>query len=294
MISSGQLGSVASLAAVNTTLGAAAGALSGMFTKTIIDERQTGICQWDTTAAMNGALTGLVAITAGCATVEPWAGFVIGILAGWIYLGASALILKLKIDDAVDAIPVHLFGGAWGVIATGLFSNEARMEAAAYSTENLGWFYEWGRGSGNFTLMGIQLISVLFVFSWTTATFTPFCLVLKFFGHLRIDALEEEVGMDISRHKGPAYKNDGSANSEAVIELATSRRNLMDTSLGHSSTSRSFSRRKPLPSFLGKTVETSETTAVREIVETSETAAVRDTVETRALNGGGNNLDESK
>jgi hypothetical protein len=65
--------------------------------------------------------------------------------------------------------------------------------------------------------------------------------------------------MDISRHKGPAYKNDGSANSEAVNELAASRRNLMDTSLGHSSISRSFSRRKPLPSLVGETVETSET-----------------------------------
>lgn len=267
MISSSQLGSVASLAAVNTTLGAAAGSLSSMFTKTIIDERQTGIFLWDTTAAMNGALTGLVAITAGCVTVEPWAGFVIGILAGWIYLGASALILKLKIDDAVDAIPVHLFGGAWGVIATGLFSNEARMEAAAFSTENLGLFYEWGRGSGNFTLMGIQLISIFFVVGWTTAVFTPFCLVLKFFCHLRIDALEEEVGIDISRHKGPAYANDGFANSEAVVELAASRRNLMDTSL--STSRRSYTSRRPLPAVVSETIKTSETAVVRNTIETS-------------------------
>ena len=73
-ISTSELGDVASLVAVNTTLGAAAGALSGMFTSTIIDERKTGVFQWDTTAAMNGCLTGLVGITAGCATVDPWAG----------------------------------------------------------------------------------------------------------------------------------------------------------------------------------------------------------------------------
>ena len=97
---------MAALAAVNTTLGAAAGALSGMFTSTILDERKTGVYQWDTTAAMNGCLTGLAAITAGCASVEPWAGFVIGIITGWIYLAASKLILKFYIDDAVDAIPV--------------------------------------------------------------------------------------------------------------------------------------------------------------------------------------------
>ncbi len=129
---------VAGLAAVNTTLGAAAGALSGMFTSTILDERKTGVYQWDTTAAMNGCLTGLAAITAGCASVEPWAGFVIGIIAGWLYLAGSKLILKLHIDDAVDAIPVHLVGGAWGVISCGLFSNAYRMDMAGAMSEHVG------------------------------------------------------------------------------------------------------------------------------------------------------------
>lgn len=224
MISTAAKGKVASLVAVNTTLGAAAGALSGMFTSTILDERKTGVYQWDTTAAMNGCLTGLVGITAGCATVDPWAAFVIGVVAGWTYLGASSLMLRLKIDDAVDAIPVHMFGGAWGVIATGLFSNARRLEMAEYSTENIGWFYEWARGSGNFTLIGIQLIAVLFVIGWTSCIFTPFCLVLKYLNWLRIDPLEEEVGMDISRHKGPAYESEA-ANEANIRELDMSRSN---------------------------------------------------------------------
>jgi len=222
MISTAAKGQVASLVAVNTTLGAAAGALSGLFTSTIIDERKTGIYQWDTTAAMNGCLTGLVGITAGCATVEPWAAVVIGIVAGWLYLGASTLMLRLKIDDAVDAIPVHMFGGAWGVIATGLFSNETRLEMAEYSTKNIGWFYEWGRGSGNFTLIGIQLIGVTFVLGWTSCIFTPFCLILKYLDLLRIDPLEEEVGMDMSRHKGSAYES-GPASESSMKELNLSR-----------------------------------------------------------------------
>lgn len=140
MISSANSGSVASLAAVNTTLAAAAGALSGMFTSTIIDQRKTGVYLWDTAASMNGCLAGLAAVTAGCATVDPWAAFLIGIVAGWIYIAASAFIVRLKIDDAVDAIAVHLFGGAWGVISAGLFSNESCMERAGYSTENIGWY----------------------------------------------------------------------------------------------------------------------------------------------------------
>ncbi|KAL3823456.1 hypothetical protein ACHAXA_010216 [Cyclostephanos tholiformis] len=200
-ISTDNQGNVAGLAAVNTTLGAAGGVLAGLITSTIIGARKTGLYEWDTTAAMNGGLTGLAAITAGCASVEPWAGFLIGIIAGWIYLSASKLILKLKIDDAVDAIPVHLFGGAWGVIACGFFSNPARMAASGVPTAHVGVFY-----GGGGTLLGIQILAVLFVFGWTSVTFVPFCLGLKALNMLRIDELEEEVGMDISRHKGPAYR----------------------------------------------------------------------------------------
>lgn len=138
LISSEQLGTVAGLVAVNTTLGAAGGVLSGMFTSTILDERKTGVHTWDTTASMNGCLTGLVGITAGCATVEPYAAFAIGVTAGWTYLFASKLLIRLKIDDAVDAIPVHMFGGAWGVIACGFFSNPYRMAMAGLPTNHVG------------------------------------------------------------------------------------------------------------------------------------------------------------
>lgn len=177
---------------------------------------------------MNGCLTGLVAITAGCASVETWAAVVIGILAGFLYLVASKLLIKLRIDDAVDAIPVHMIGGAWGVIATGLFSTPERL-SIAYGEEkfdNAGWFYEWHRNSGNFTLLGVQLVSVLFILGWTGVTMGIFFYVLNLFGLLRIDPLEEEVGMDISRHKGSAYDMDGSAQPEKVDQLNSSRRNL--------------------------------------------------------------------
>jgi len=262
-IHSEQLGDVASLVAVNTTLGAAAGALSGMFTSTILDERKTGVYTFDTTAAMNGCLTGLVAITAGCATVEPWAGFVIGIVAGWVYLGASALMLRLRIDDAVDAIPVHMFGGMWGVLATGLFSNPYRMQLAGYSTQNLGWFYEWGRGSGNFTLMGIQICSILYVLAWTGAMFGVFCLILKHLNWLRIDPLEEEVGMDLSRHKGSAYQaSDISA--KAKDEFYTSRRKIqmdLSTSGKRRGSSNNAAESEPKPGSVGGSEHAAEEAA---------------------------------
>jgi Amt family ammonium transporter len=176
---------------------------------------------------MNGCLTGLVAITAGCATVDTWCAVVLGVFAGIFYLLGSKLLVRLRIDDAVDAIPVHMVGGAWGVIATGLFTSPYRLQTAFNMDENVGWFYEWSRGSGNFTLLGIQLIAVLFIFVWTSVVMGAFFSFLKCMGWLRIDRLEEEVGMDISRHKGSAYDNDGSARASSVDQLNNSRRNLM-------------------------------------------------------------------
>lgn len=226
-VSTADLGEVAALVAVNTTLAACAGALSAMFTSTWIGYRSSGLHTYDLAYIMNGLLTGLVAITAGCAAVESWAAVVIGIVAGWVYLGASKLLIKLRIDDAVDAIPVHLFGGAWGLVATGLFSTPELMEKAYGQSEHVGWFYEWGRGSGNFTLLGIQLIGILFITGWTVALMYPFFHILNLFGSLRVDPLEEEVGMDISRHRGPGYNVDQSAHeSDAIDNLKEKRASL--------------------------------------------------------------------
>ena len=244
MISSANRGSVASLVAVNTTLGAAAGAVSAMFTASIIEGRRTGIVSYDLTNAMNGCLTGLVAVTAPCATIETWAGLVIGIVAGWVYLFWSWLLIKLKIDDAVDAIPVHMGGGIWGILSVGLFTSRVRLEVAFpdMSTDNIGWFYEWGRGSGNLTLFGIQFIAVLFIFAWVFAIMGPFIYVLKFFNMLRVDPLEEQVGLDISRHKGPAYDMEGSAATQHIEALSRHRSSRkLDTSI---SVSGSFACKK--------------------------------------------------
>jgi hypothetical protein len=82
--------------------------------------------------------------------------------------------------------------------------------------------YEWARGSGDFTMLGTQLIGVLFVFAWTFVIMGIFFSILKVLGWFRIDPLEEEVGMDISRHKGGAY-DMGMPLEEAINELNNSR-----------------------------------------------------------------------
>jgi len=218
-ISNGEF-ETAGLVAVNTTLAACTGAVSAMFISTIMDVRRVGVASWDLGYTMNGCLTGLVAITSGCATVETWAAVVIGFFAGVFYLMGSKLLIKFRIDDAVDAIPVHMVGGAWGVIATGLFSKPELVERAFNLDAHAGWFYQFSDG----TLLAIQLIAVLAIFVWTAVVMGIFFYILNLFGLFRIDRLEEEVGMDISRHKGSAYNMEGNAPEEAVNQLNSSRR----------------------------------------------------------------------
>jgi ammonium transporter, Amt family len=98
----------AALAAVTTTMGGASGCVSAMFTDSILESMISGEVSYDLTMAMNGALGGLVAVTAGTAVIAPWAAIIVGIIGGWSYIAMSKLLQKLKIDDAVDAVPVSL------------------------------------------------------------------------------------------------------------------------------------------------------------------------------------------
>lgn len=192
-------------------------------------------------------LSGLVAITAGCATVETWAAVLIGVAAGWVYLAFSKLLVRLRIDDAVDAIPVHMGGGMWGVIATGLFTKGELLKNAFGRDDHVGWFYEWGRGSGDFTLLGLQLILVLFIIGWVGVVMGLYFVFLNTMGWFRIDPLEEEVGMDISRHKGAAYVIDQPDNDN-VKKLNDSRKDVFEdhsSRRGKKSSSESTGDKKP-------------------------------------------------
>ena len=164
MISTADAANTAALCAVTTTIAAAAACVTAMFTDTLLDLQTSGEVSYDLTMAMNGALGGLVAITAGTSVVEPWAAFIIGAIGGLIYLFASKPLIKLKIDDAVDAIPVHFFNGAWGVIAAGLFAGPRLMAISHGVTDRPGAFYGDGR------LLGVYICGVLFIIAWVVMT----------------------------------------------------------------------------------------------------------------------------
>lgn len=221
-ITAGGYDHIAGLCAVTTTLAAALGCMSALFTDTLLGFMKTGEAEYDLTYAMNGALSGLVGITAGTSVVAPWAACVIGIVAGWVYVGASNLLIKLKIDDAVDAIPVHFFNGMWGCLAVGLFAEPNRTTTAGYGDVHFGWFYSWGRSSGDMTLFLVELIGILWIMGWVTTIMTPFFYMLNVLGMFRVDALEEEVGLDISHHKGAAYDMTGPT-KEDIDELVARR-----------------------------------------------------------------------
>lgn len=160
-------GAIGALTAVNTTLCAAFGSISALVTNGLADKRKSGELSFKLSMATNGALAGLVAITAGCATVEPWAAAFIGVLAGWVYLGASKLLVWMRLDDAVDGIPVHMFGGIWGLLATGLFSSPGRLRDAYGSDEHVGFFYSLGQGQAHGVLLLNQFLEMLFILGWT-------------------------------------------------------------------------------------------------------------------------------
>ena len=94
--------------AINVTLSAAAGCIMTLFLSTAVAERFTGETSYYLPYALNGCLSGLVAITAGCSVVSHWASIVIGLISGALYLVFSKLLVRWRIDDAVDAIPVHV------------------------------------------------------------------------------------------------------------------------------------------------------------------------------------------
>jgi Amt family ammonium transporter len=191
---------IAAWAAVNTTLAGGSAGITALMVHLYILERYTGEPFFDLKYAMNGSLCGLVAITGGCGVVEAWAAVVIGCMAGLLYIFGSWALVRAGLDDAVDAIPVHMLNGMWGIIAVGLFASPTRLEAVYGRSEHTGIVYSFQRGHVDATLLGAQLAGILFIVGFVGVFMFPFFLWLDYKGWFRSDALEEIVGLDTSYH----------------------------------------------------------------------------------------------
>ena len=158
------------LRASNIPLAAAGGISSAIFANILYKK-------YDLTMYMNGILGGLVGITAGADQMSPTDAVWIGLIAGIIIVLGVALIDKLKLDDPVGAVAVHLICGIWGTLAVGIFGEIA--------------------GLGQFI---IQLKSILIIAAFCIVTSFIIFYTIKLTIGLRVDQEEEDKGLDIAEH----------------------------------------------------------------------------------------------
>jgi ammonium transporter, Amt family len=187
--------------AINTMLAAASGGTSALF----ITMKKFG--KADPSMTINGVLSGLVAVTAGCAFVSQWSAIIIGAISGIIVIYATLLVDHLKVDDPVGAVAVHGFNGVFGTIAVGLFDTSQ------------GFFT-----TGDFSLLKIQLLGAAVVIVWGFLGGTFMAKVCEKTVGLRASEREEEEGLDMSYHGIPAYNE-----LERFTDLPTSLYNFEET-----------------------------------------------------------------
>lgn len=170
---------------VNTMIAAASSGLAAI----LLTRIQLGT--YDPSMAINGVLSGLVAITAGCAFVPVWAAFVIGLAAGIIVVVGTPLLDRLKIDDPVGAFPVHGLNGAFGTIAVGLFASKGGLLLG-----------------GGAHLLGVQVLGTLAIAVWGFGITALGLSILRAFKSVRVSTLEEQEGLDLRLHGRHAYHRD--------------------------------------------------------------------------------------
>ncbi|KMK78192.1 ammonium transporter [Alkalihalobacillus pseudalcaliphilus] len=186
--------------ALNTQLAAAAGAVAALFMIWALNGKS------DIPTMLNGALAGLVAITASCAFVAPWAAVVIGIIGGLIVVFSMKALDRAKIDDPIFAISVHGIAGIWGTISTGFF---ATPTLAAMNGGEAGLFY-----GGGFGQLGVQILSVVVcgLFAFVASYILLTIIKALVGGNLRVSEEEEILGLDMSEHGSYGYPENMAGN----------------------------------------------------------------------------------
>jgi len=176
--------------AVNTNLGAAAGTVSAMIISWIV------LGKADVPMMLNGALAGLVAITASCGFVDTWAAIVIGFIAGILVFYSIRFFEKRQIDDPIAALSVHGTAGVWGTLSNGFF---ATKELATVGKPGL--FY-----GGGLHQLGVQAMGVIVCGAFAFIVSYILLLIIKaVMNGLRVSAEEEIIGLDMSEHGSYGY-----------------------------------------------------------------------------------------
>lgn len=193
--------------AVTTTLAGSTAALTTLFGKRLI------VGHWNVIDVCNGLLGGFAAITSGCSVVEPWAAIVCGFVAAWVLIGMNKVAALAKYDDPLEAAQLHGGCGAWGVLFTGLFATKRYVNEVYTGKPDRPYGLFMGGGG---KLLAAQIIQIIVIFGWVTATMGPLFYGLHKLKLLRISREDEMAGMDLTRHGGFAYvyhddEDDGSS-----------------------------------------------------------------------------------
>jgi len=163
---------------INTNIAAASGGLGAILSYQCF-ARRTKMSY----VFLNGILGGLVAITASCFMVTPFAAAAIGLIAGWITVWGTYFLLDRKIDDTVGAVPVHLFCGIWGTLCVALFGKETVI--AQFAGHRL-------------SQLAVQIAGIIVVGIWCVLVSGIVFLILKKFLGLRVSPQQEIYGYDIA------------------------------------------------------------------------------------------------
>jgi ammonium transporter, Amt family len=176
--------------AINTNLAAAAGTIAALIISWVITGKA------DVPMMLNGALAGLVSITASCAFVDTWAAVVIGFIAGLLVFYSIRFFEKIKIDDPIFVLSVHGTAGVWGTLSTGFF---ATNELATVGKPGL--FY-----GGGFEQLVVQAIGVVACAAYAfIVAFIVLSIMKKAMNGLRVTKTEEIIGLDMSEHGSYGY-----------------------------------------------------------------------------------------
>merc|ERR1719387_1324479 len=193
---------VAAHVMMNTTLSAATGGMTVFLLQYALTKK------YDCAALCNGILAGLVSVTAPCSNVESGSAVLIGLLGGFLVVGSSNLIKKLKIDDPVDAFSVHGACGIWGCLAAALFDFGSGTDkyhgwggfsATSYEEDGEGKYMTTGDA------IGANLAEVGFVICWSGGLSLVILMALKMAKVLRVEEETESVGMDSECASPKAY-----------------------------------------------------------------------------------------
>jgi len=180
---------------VTTNMAAAAGAITATVTAWLL------LGKPDIGMTLNGCLAGLVAITAPCAWVSVPVSILIGAIAGVIVVLSVLMFDRLKCDDPVGALSVHLVNGIFGTICVGLFADPVRVGARTTPVDPWGGYFY----TGSFDQLIGQLVGIAAAGGYVFVAASIVWIVLKYTVGIRVSAEEEITGLDIGEHGNEAY-----------------------------------------------------------------------------------------